>query len=83
MFTTAMIALYLVLRFVVGTSIEVRGLPLYQFAPIAALIGGGIPLLFDLLTDFCRGEFGVDLLAGISIVTSAILGEYLAGAWWS
>ncbi len=79
-FTTAMIALYLVLRFVVGTSIEVRGLPLYQFAPIAALIGGGIPLLFDLLTDLLRGEFGVDLLAGISIVTSAILGEYLAGA---
>jgi heavy metal translocating P-type ATPase len=32
-----------------------------------------------LLLKLCRREFGSDLLAGISIVTSAVLGEYLAG----
>ena len=33
-----------------------------------------------LLTKVVNLEFGSDLLAGISIVTSALLGEYLAGA---
>jgi heavy metal translocating P-type ATPase len=50
------------------------GLPL-----LATLAGGGGWLVLGLLGRLCRGEFGSDLLAGISIVTSAILGEYLAG----
>ena len=33
----------------------------------------------DLAARAVRGEFGSDLLAGLSIVTSVILGEYLAG----
>ena len=33
----------------------------------------------ELLVKLLRREFGSDLLAGISIVTSVILGEYLAG----
>lgn len=41
---------------------------------------GGLPLVFELLKEVVRGRFGADLLAGISIVTSAILGEWLAGA---
>ncbi len=44
-----------------------------------ALVLGGIPLVWDLLVKLFRREFGSDLLAGISIVTSVILGEYLAG----
>lgn len=50
------------------------GLPL-----IAVLIVGGLPLVVPLLRKAFRGEFGSDHLAGISIVTSAILGEYLVG----
>lgn len=46
---------------------------------IAVLIAGA-PLLFDLLKKLASREVGSDALAGISIVTSAILGEYLAGA---
>ena len=42
-------------------------------------VGGGV-LVFDLLRGVLRGEFGSDILAGISIVTSVVLGEYLAGA---
>jgi cation transport ATPase len=33
-----------------------------------------------LLTKLLRREFGSDLLAGMSIVTSVLLGEYLAGS---
>jgi heavy metal translocating P-type ATPase len=41
---------------------------------------GGVPLVARLVWNALRGRFGSDHLAGISIVTSAILGEYLAGA---
>jgi heavy metal translocating P-type ATPase len=44
------------------------------------LVIGGIPLVAGLGMKLARGEFGADLLAGISIVTAAILGQYLAGA---
>jgi len=51
-----------------------------EFPLIAVLILGGLPLLFGLIAKLIRGEIGADLLAGISIVTASILGEYLAGA---
>ncbi|HLJ54766.1 MAG TPA: heavy metal translocating P-type ATPase, partial [Chthonomonadaceae bacterium] len=47
---------------------------------IAALTLGGVPLVLGLMKKLVRREFGSDLLAGISIVTSAALHEYLAGA---
>ncbi|MFM8733982.1 MAG: heavy metal translocating P-type ATPase [Pirellulales bacterium] len=43
------------------------------------LLLGGLPLVWDLLCKLLRGTFGSDLLAGISIVTSVLLGEYVAG----
>jgi heavy metal translocating P-type ATPase len=46
---------------------------------LAALFTGGAYLVFGLLTRLARGEFGSDLLAGISIVTAVLLREYLAG----
>ncbi len=65
------IALHLLLRF---QSHDAADWPLY-----AALALGGLPLVIDLIGDLFRRQFGSDLLAGISIVTSVILGEYLAG----
>jgi heavy metal translocating P-type ATPase len=47
---------------------------------LAALVFGGAPLVFDLTRNLLRREFGSDLLAGISIITSVLLHEYLAGA---
>jgi len=44
-----------------------------------ALVFGGGPLVVELAWHVWRREFGSDLLAGISIVTSVLLGEYLAG----
>ena len=65
------IAAYLIGRFLKPS---VADLPL-----LAALILGGGWLVLGLLNRVAHGEFGSDLLAGISIVTSLILGEYLAG----
>ena len=46
---------------------------------LVALAFGGLPLVIGLLRDVLRLQFGSDLLAGFSIVTALILGEYLAG----
>jgi heavy metal translocating P-type ATPase len=80
LFALAMIALYLVLRFGFSLSTEVFGLPAYEFPLLAALLLAGTPLIVGLLVQIWRREFGSDLLAGISIVTSVLLREYLAGA---
>lgn len=47
---------------------------------MVTLVLGGGPLLYDLLRRLLRREFGSDLLGGIAVVTSVILGEFLAGA---
>ncbi|MEZ5292618.1 MAG: heavy metal translocating P-type ATPase [Vicinamibacterales bacterium] len=49
-------------------------------ALVVVLVAGGLPLVWDLLRKALAREFGSDLLAGISIVTAALLGEHLAGA---
>jgi heavy metal translocating P-type ATPase len=49
-------------------------IPLY-----VALAAGGLPLVYVLARKALRANFDADLLAGISIVTSCLLGEYLAG----
>jgi heavy metal translocating P-type ATPase len=68
------IAAYLVMRFVMDMEpTEARWV-----LDIALIVGGG-PLVIDLAWNLIRGRFGSDLLAGISIVTSLVLGEHLAG----
>ena len=52
----------------------------YQLPLLVTLALGGLPLLYDLLRKVMNREFGSDLLGGISIVTSILLGEYLAGS---
>ena len=51
----------------------------WQAPLILALIAGGLPLLVPLTRKLLAKEFGSDHLAGVSIVTSVILGEYLVG----
>jgi heavy metal translocating P-type ATPase len=69
------IAAHLTVRYGAGLGGELSRLPLY-----AALILGGVPLVLDLSRKLLAREFGSDLLAGISILTSVLLGEYLVGA---
>jgi heavy metal translocating P-type ATPase len=73
------IAVHLVLRFGVATGAHAFGLPAAQLPLVVALALGGTPLLVDLLVKVARLQFGSDLLAGLSIATSVVLGEYLAG----
>lgn len=78
--TVAAIGFSLLLRLIPHAGGGILGLPLYELPLIATLVFGGLPLVLDLLIKLFRREFGSDLLAGISIVTSALLGEYLAGS---
>jgi cation transport ATPase len=69
------IVIHLFLRFAIGTAPTISRMPL-----LVILVLGGAPLIYDLARKALRREFGSDLLAGISIVTSVLLGEYLAGS---
>jgi heavy metal translocating P-type ATPase len=69
------ILLHLFLRFGLETGPQAARLPL-----LVTLALGGVPLVQELLVKLFRREFGSDLLAGISIVTSVLLGQYLAGS---
>ena len=71
----AAILLHVVLRFGFHTTPGTYRIPLF-----ATLVLGGLPLLYELLRKLQKREFGSDLLGGISIVTSVLLGEYLAGS---
>ena len=68
------IGFYLVCRYVVGVQVNYC-----NWALISVLMLGGAPLIFDLARKTLAGEFGSDLLAGLSIATSVFVGEYLAG----
>jgi heavy metal translocating P-type ATPase len=46
---------------------------------LLVLVFGGLPLVWRILGDFVQGDFGADLLAGLSIITAVCLDEYLAG----
>jgi cation transport ATPase len=74
-FTTAGILLHLVLRYFLHAPKAAWQVPL-----IAVLLLGGVPLLLPLGRKLLEREFGADHLAGISIATSVILGQYLVGA---
>lgn len=73
------IGLHFLLRFIPNDGAELRGVHLPQIPLMAALFLGGIPLLYGLLVKLLHRQFGSDLLAGMSIVTSVLLEEYLAG----
>jgi heavy metal translocating P-type ATPase len=69
------ITLHLVCRYLLSIPLGYSRWPL-----IFVLAIGGVPLVLDLARKAVAREFGSDLLAGLSIVTSAVLGEYLAGS---
>jgi len=74
-FSAIAILVHLVLRFALRASLGISQIPL-----LVVLVFGGIPLVYELAKNLLRREFGSDLLAGISIITSVLLNEYLAGA---
>jgi heavy metal translocating P-type ATPase len=68
------IATTVTLRYGMGVAPAIADWPV-----LAVLVGGGAALVLNLIIAMFKGEFGSDLLAGISIVTSVLLGEYIAG----
>jgi heavy metal translocating P-type ATPase len=76
---TALLALlailaHILLRYVFRTEPMAWRFPLY-----VSLATGGGPLVWDLARKVWSRDFGSDLLAGISILASVCLGEYLVG----
>lgn len=65
----------LILHYVFHAPPNIYLIPLW-----VTLIVGGLPFLYDLLLKLLKREFGSDLLGGISVITSLLLGEYLAGS---
>jgi heavy metal translocating P-type ATPase len=65
---------HVVLRFVFHLTDAAVSAPL-----LAVLAIAGLPLVFNLIRRSVHGEFGADHLAGVSIVASVLLHEYLAG----
>jgi len=74
-FTLVAIALHVVLKYAFHCPRLQSNLPLF-----AALLVGGVPMVWELLKKFWKREFGSDLLAGISIITAILLREYLVAA---
>jgi heavy metal translocating P-type ATPase len=72
------IGFHLILRFGIQPTGTVFGFP-SRAIPLLFALACGTPLVFGLVIKLARLEFSSDLLAGLSILTSVILGEYLAG----
>ena len=75
----AAIALCLILRAFVSSHASFGGISASNWPLLFGLALGGTPLVVQLLKQALQREFGSDLLAGISIVTSVFLHQYLAG----
>ena len=69
------ILIHFILRYSIPASATARSIPLY-----VVLLLGGLPILFELVRQLLRRELGTDVLAGLAIITSVLLGEYLVGA---
>ena len=75
LFSLAAISTSLMLEFGFRANAWVSRIPL-----LAVLVIGGGLLLFQLIAKALTRQFGSDLLAGVSIITATLLGEYLVGA---
>ena len=71
---------HLLIRYGLRLPGGVGGVAFADFPLLVVFALGGIPLVAALAAKAMRREFGSDLLAGISIVASVLLHEYLAGA---
>src|SRR4026208_459004 len=71
--TIAALVVHLAWRWLGATSVPSTIARPANWPLLVAICTGGAYLVFGLLTRVARGEFGSDLLAGISIVTSVVL----------
>jgi heavy metal translocating P-type ATPase len=74
-FTLVAIVLHVALRYAFHLSSVTFNLPL-----LGALAIGGVPMVWELLRKIAKRQFGSDLLAGVSIFTAVLLGDFLVAA---
>jgi len=74
-FTLVAILLHVSLRYAFHLSSLTFNLPL-----LTALAIGGAPMVWELLKKIAKRQFGSDLLAGVSVVTAVLLGDFLVAA---
>lgn len=77
---TTLIAILALLCITIHLTLKFANISQHPWPLWIALAIGGLPLVAGLLAKVLRLEFGADLLGGISILVSILLGEYLAGA---
>lgn len=73
--SAAGIAIHFALRYLVAVPPSIYLIPLYL-----TLVVGGVPLVITLFRKLLTRDFGSDLLAGVSILSSVLLGQYLVGS---
>ncbi|MBI5761149.1 MAG: heavy metal translocating P-type ATPase [Planctomycetales bacterium] len=79
-FVDPAIAVLCVVAIFVHLGLRFGGGEAWGSIPLFVAMGlGGLPVVWKLLQRLIRFEFGSDLIAGVSIVTSVLLEEYLAG----
>lgn len=66
------ITLYLAFRYTLHISGAISEIPLW-----IAIATGGVPLLYELVLQIWKRQFGADFLAGLSILTATLMGELL------
>lgn len=66
------ILVHLLMRYAFHFTGRTSALPL-----LLAIAIGGLPLLYQLAKQILRRQFGSDFLAGLSIVTATVMGEFL------
>jgi heavy metal translocating P-type ATPase len=77
---TTLIAILAFVCIVLHLVLRASGVTSHPWPLWIALGAGGLPLVAGLLSKVLKLQFGADLLGGISIIVSILLGEYLAGA---
>ena len=80
-YQTTLIALIAVLAILIHLILRYSGAtsPIIDIPLWIALVLGGVPMVWELASKIFKMEFGADFLGGISVITSVLLGEYLAG----
>jgi heavy metal translocating P-type ATPase len=69
------ILVHLLFRYLLHYKATISSMPLW-----VAIVAGGLPLLYDLLIQIWKRQFGADFLAGLSIVTAVLMREPLVAA---
>ncbi len=74
------VPLFVVVGLLLGAIFYFTGNPLLANRVLAAVLFiGSLPFIKDMVVSIFHKEFGIDLIAAVGILSSLVIGEYLAG----